>query len=176
MTTARFHRVRRLALGTLLGIVALGAALRPTHAQGTVVDSAKSLQTSSAPAPGVDTVLDARVKMVSSRLRCPVCQGESIQDSPAELSAQMRTLVREQLYNGKSEQEVLDYFLQKYGQWILLEPKAEGINLLVYWLPVFFIVIGGGGIAMAVRKWTRPVAVESTATEPLAPTAPPTAP
>ena len=71
-------------------------------------------------------------------------QGEPIQDSPAELSAQMKALVREQLANGKREQEVLDYFVQKYGQWILLEPKAEGINLLVYWLPVFFLVIGAG--------------------------------
>ncbi|MEP6780337.1 MAG: cytochrome c-type biogenesis protein, partial [Gemmatimonadaceae bacterium] len=107
--------------------------------------------------PGVDSVLDARVKTVASRLRCPVCQGESIQDSPAELSAQMRSLVREQLAAGRTESQVFDYFVQKYGQWILLEPRAEGINLLVYWLPILFIVLGAGGLWMAVRKWTRPV-------------------
>ena len=128
-------------------------------AQTTSPDAISAQPPSAAPLPGVDTLLDKRVKAVSSRLRCPVCQGESIQDSPAELSAQMRTLVREQLHDGKSEQEVLDYFTQKYGQWILLEPKAEGINLLVYWLPVVFIVIGGVGIAMAVRKWTKPAPV-----------------
>ncbi len=108
------------------------------------------------PAPGVDAALDARVKAIASRLRCPVCQGESIQDSPAELSAQMKTLVREQLAAGKSDAAVMDYFVQKYGQWILLEPRAEGINLLVYWLPVAFLVCGAGVIVLAVRKWTRP--------------------
>ncbi|MEO7360505.1 MAG: cytochrome c-type biogenesis protein [Gemmatimonadaceae bacterium] len=111
------------------------------------------------PPAGVDSVLDARVKTVASRLRCPVCQGESIQDSPAELSAQMRSLVREQLANGRTESQVFDYFVQKYGQWILLEPRAEGINLLVYWLPIIFLVLGGVGLMMAVKKWTRPAAI-----------------
>lgn len=140
----------------LFSVLTVSSTAHTARAQGSVADSVMA-QRKSVPLPGVDTLLDARVKMVSSRLRCPVCQGESIQDSPAELSAQMRTLVREQLAAGRSEQQVFDYFLQKYGQWILLEPKAEGINLLVYWLPVCFLVIGGGGIAMAVRKWTRPV-------------------
>ena len=69
----------------------------------------------------------------------------------------MKALVREQLASGKTEKDVFDYFVQKYGQWILLEPKAEGINLLVYWLPVLFLVIGGGGIVIAVKRWTRPM-------------------
>lgn len=106
------------------------------------------------PALGVDTLLDARAKTVSSRLRCPVCQGESIQDSPAELSAQMRTLVREQIVAGKTDAEIFDYFVQKYGQWILLEPKAQGINLIVYWVPVLFLFAGGIGLWMVVRRWT----------------------
>jgi cytochrome c-type biogenesis protein CcmH len=88
-----------------------------------------------------------------------VCQGESIQDSPAELAAQMKSLVREQLVSGRSEAQVFEYFTAKYGQWILLEPKAEGINLLVYWLPVMFLVVGAGGIVFAVKRWTRPVVV-----------------
>ncbi len=110
------------------------------------------------PEPGVDPVLDARVKSVATRLRCPVCQGESIQDSPAELATQMKRLVREQLHEGRSEQQVLDYFLAKYGDWILLEPRAEGFNLLVYWLPVLFLVLGAGVVLMLVRRWTRPIA------------------
>jgi cytochrome c-type biogenesis protein CcmH len=143
--------VGRLALAATL-LVILPRALRAQEpAPGA------SGQTTVAPPPGVDTLLDARVKTVASRLRCPVCQGESIQDSPAELSGQMKLLVREQLASGRSEQQVFDYFTQKYGQWILLEPKAEGINLLVYWLPVVFLVVGGGGVAMAVKKWSRPV-------------------
>ncbi|MEQ1690633.1 MAG: cytochrome c-type biogenesis protein [Gemmatimonas sp.] len=149
----RAARQRSVAL-LVAGLVTLGVA--PLRAQ-TRADTSVVVQPAAAPLPGVDSVLDARVQRVSERLRCPVCQGESIQDSPAELSGQMRTLVREQLANGRSEQEVLDYFLQKYGQWILLEPRAEGINLLVYWLPVFFLLIGGVGLVIAVRRWTRPL-------------------
>lgn len=108
------------------------------------------------PLPGADTVLDARAKRIASRLRCPVCQGESIQDSPAELATQMKALVREKLYAGESDAQVLDYFTQKYGQWILLEPKAEGLNLLVYWLPVVFLLSGAVGVVVMVKRWTRP--------------------
>ncbi|WP_337172547.1 cytochrome c-type biogenesis protein [Gemmatimonas aurantiaca] len=111
------------------------------------------------PPPGADTVLDRRVRGVAQRLRCPVCQGESIQESPAELAVQMKGVVREQLAEGKSEREVMDYFLAKYGDWILLEPRAEGLNLVVYWVPVIFLAIGGVTLFMAVRKWTRPDAV-----------------
>lgn len=107
------------------------------------------------PPPGADSVLDRRVKSIAQRLRCPVCQGESIQDSPADLATQMKALVREQLANGKSEQEVLDYFLAKYGDWILLEPRAEGINLLIYSLPVLFLAIGGGALFVIAKRWTR---------------------
>ena len=148
---------RRVSLLLLLfGYVALPTASRASTAQPAPAGSPLPSQPIAVPLPGTDLLLDARVKAVSSRLRCPVCQGESIQDSPAELSAQMKALVREQLASGKTEKDVFDYFVQKYGQWILLEPKAEGINLLVYWLPVLFLVIGGGGIVIAVRRWTRP--------------------
>ena len=154
----RLFRAMRVRIAATLVLAAISAAITTAGAQtpATAEPVAAAQPATVVPPPGVDAVLDERVKAVSSRLRCPVCQGESIQDSPAELSGQMRTLVREQLAGGRSEQEVLDYFTLKYGQWILLEPKAEGINLLVYWLPVFFLVIGGVGIAMAVRKWTRP--------------------
>ena len=122
------------------------------------VDAQPAARNNAAPILGADTVLDARAKSIASRLRCPVCQGESIQDSPAELAAQMKTLVREQLANGQSESQVFEYFTQRYGQSILLEPKAEGLNLLVYGLPVLFLLVGGGGIVVAVKRWTRPVA------------------
>ena len=143
----------------LIGATLSSLASSGLSAQTTVVAPSATAQLygpKSAPLPGIDTVLDARAKGIASRLRCPVCQGESIQDSPAELAAQMKTVVREQLANGKSESDILDYFTQKYGQWILLEPKAEGLNLIVYWLPVLFIVFGGAGLWFVVRRWTRP--------------------
>lgn len=151
------HALYIVACGaTLLSATrAVAQAGQSATATASAAAASTTAQTLSPPEPGVDLAFDERAKLVSSRLRCPVCQGESIQDSPAELSTQMKTLVREQLYAGRSEREVLDYFVEKYGQWILLEPRAEGINLLVYGLPILFLVLGGGVLVVLVRRWTR---------------------
>ncbi len=103
-----------------------------------------------------DSVLEARTSAVAAQLRCPVCQGLSIQDSPSELSQQMRSLVKDQLKAGKSADEVKAYFVSKYGEWILLEPKPRGFNLLVYALPVLLVAGGIALITVVVRRWTRP--------------------
>ena len=103
-----------------------------------------------------DSVLEARTAVVAAQLRCPVCQGLSIQDSPSELSQQMRAVVKDQLRAGKTPDEVKAYFISKYGEWILLEPKAQGFNVLVYAMPVLLVVLGLGVIFVSVKKWTRP--------------------
>jgi cytochrome c-type biogenesis protein CcmH len=103
-----------------------------------------------------DSILEARTAAVASQLRCPVCQGLSIQDSPSELSQQMRAVVKDQLRAGKTPGEVKAYFISKYGEWILLEPPAHGINIFVYALPLLVIAAGLGVIFVAVRKWTQP--------------------
>jgi len=103
-----------------------------------------------------DSILEARTSALSSHLRCVVCQGLSIEDSPSELARQMRDIVKDQLRSGKSEEEVRAYFISKYGEWILLEPKARGFNLLIYVLPAFALLAGAGLIIRAVRRWTSP--------------------
>lgn len=103
-----------------------------------------------------DTALEAKTTAVAAQLRCPVCQGVSIQDSPAELAQQMRDLVREQLRTGKSPDEVKAYFVSKYGEWILLQPRASGFNILVYALPVLAVLGGLAVVVVAMRRWTRP--------------------
>ena len=100
-----------------------------------------------------DTVLEARVRAVASELRCPVCQGESIQDSPSALAQEMRTIVREQLAAGKSPDDVKRYFTDKYGEWILLRPRAVGWNVLVYVLPVIALLVGAAVVMRATRRW-----------------------
>ncbi|MEO7456474.1 MAG: cytochrome c-type biogenesis protein CcmH [Gemmatimonadaceae bacterium] len=101
-----------------------------------------------------DSALEARTSDVARQLRCPVCQGLSIQDSPSELSQSMRAVVRDQLAAGKSPDEVKDYFVSKYGEWILLAPAAHGFNIVAYALPVLVVVGGCVLIAIAVRRWT----------------------
>lgn len=105
-----------------------------------------------------DSALEARTSAVASQLRCPVCQGLSIQDSPSELSQSMRSLVRDQLAQGKTPDQVKAYFVSKYGEWILLSPPAHGFNLLAYAIPVLIVLGGGALIALAVRRWTGPSA------------------
>ena len=102
-----------------------------------------------------DSVLEARTSAVAAQLRCPVCQGLSIQDSPSELSQSMRAVVREQLKAGKTPDEVKAYFVSKYGEWILLAPKPSGFNILIYAVPVAVVVLGALAILFAVRRWTR---------------------
>jgi cytochrome c-type biogenesis protein CcmH len=109
-----------------------------------------------APQTVADSVLEAHTAALASQLRCPVCQGLSIQDSPSELSQQMRAVVKDQLREGKTPEQVKAYFISKYGEWILLEPKAHGFNVLVYAMPVVLVALGLGVIVLAVRKWTRP--------------------
>jgi cytochrome c-type biogenesis protein CcmH len=116
--------------------------------------------------PPADSVIERRTREISAKLRCPVCQGESILDSPARLSAEMRDLVREQLRAGRSEDEVLGYFEAKYGEWILLEPRLRGANYAVYLIPFLVIAAGFAVVAFAVRRWTAPDATEGAGGSP----------
>jgi cytochrome c-type biogenesis protein CcmH len=101
-----------------------------------------------------DAELEARTTAIASTLRCPVCQGESVQDSPADLARDMRALVREQLRAGKTPEEVKAYFVGRYGEWILLEPRMTGLNVLLYAFPVMLVLGGLALVVVLVRKWT----------------------
>ncbi|HUR91457.1 MAG TPA: cytochrome c-type biogenesis protein [Gemmatimonadaceae bacterium] len=114
------------------------------------------LTSPASPQESADAELEARTTAVASTLRCPVCQGESIQDSPAELAQDMRALVREQLREGRTPEEVRAYFVGRYGEWILLEPKMKGLNILLYVFPVALVLGGLAGVVMLVRKWSAP--------------------
>ena len=82
--------------------------------------------------PAAPSDLEAQTSAIASHLRCPVCQGVSVEDSPTELARQMRATVRDQLAAGRTPDQVRQYFVDRYGEWILLEPKASGFNLVVY--------------------------------------------
>ena len=106
-----------------------------------------------APAPS----LDARTRELESRIRCPVCQGLSIADSPALLAQQMRTVVREQLASGATDSAVLAYFMARYGEWILLEPSPDGPGTLLWLAPAALLLAGGALVALrAARPATPP--------------------
>ncbi len=102
------------------------------------------------PAP---QTLDQRVRDVASQLKCLVCQGESVADSPATLSLQMRGVIRQQLQSGKSEQEVIQYFVSRYGDRILLSPPMQGLNLLAWFVPVALMIGGALLVFLVLRNW-----------------------
>ena len=136
---------RRAIFGVLALLIGVGAV-----AQAQVDTSVRAL----APISSADSALDAQVAAVASTLRCPVCQGESIQDSPAELAQEMRAVVRDQLRAGKTPDEIRTYFVSRYGEWILLEPKMTGLNVLLYVFPVVLVVGGLVVVGILVRRWT----------------------
>ena len=95
-----------------------------------------------------DPALESRAREISKGLRCLVCRNESIDESNAELARDLRLLVRERLVEGDSDEEVVDFVVSRYGEYVLLNPKATGINL-VLWVAGPVLLLGGLGIAFA---------------------------
>jgi cytochrome c-type biogenesis protein CcmH len=108
--------------------------------------------------------LDALAAEVASGLRCPVCRNQSVVESNAELSREMHRLVRERLAAGETPDEVRAYFVSRYGEWILLQPQARGINLLVYALPLLVLILGFFFARNRLRKWAASGGSRSPAT------------
>ncbi|HEX8823043.1 MAG TPA: cytochrome c-type biogenesis protein [Archangium sp.] len=100
--------------------------------------------------------LEARVQKLGKELRCAVCQGLSVADSPSSMARAQLDKVRELVSEGKTDQEVRDYFIARYGEWVLLQPKAEGFNLLVWLGPVALLLGGGYVISRQVRRQPAP--------------------
>jgi len=76
-----------------------------------------------------------KAESIGAVLRCPVCQGMPIADSPATMAVEMMDLVHEKVAAGESEEEIINYFIGRYGEWVLLKPTTKGFNLFVWILP-----------------------------------------
>ena len=102
-----------------------------------------------------DPKLETRARQLSEELRCMVCQNQSIDDSAAPLARDLRLLVRERLTKGDSDSEVLNYLVARYGEFVLLKPRFELQNLLLWGLPPFALVAGGIALYMSARRRPR---------------------
>ena len=121
----------------------------------------------SADAPAAVTVDERVVHELAAQLRCVVCQTLSVADSPSETANQMRQIIRERLAAGETPEQVRQYFVQRYGEWILLAPPKEGFNLLVWVVP--FVGLGAGLVLVVIvlRRWSRNhAAVSATPVDP----------
>ena len=93
-----------------------------------------------------DPALEQRARALSDGLRCPVCRNESIDESNAAISRDLRLLLRARLVAGDTDAEAMQYLVDRYGDYILLNPKVEGANILL-WLAAPIMLILAGGIA-----------------------------
>lgn len=124
-----------MALRTLLSALVLLACLIPAYA----IEPGERLS---------DPALEARARSLSAGLRCLVCQNQSIDDSNAPLAKDLRLLVREQIAAGRSDREVMDFVVARYGEFVLLRPPVGWHTLLLWATPL--LVLAGALAAIAV--------------------------
>lgn len=98
-----------------------------------------------------DPALEQRARDLSAGLRCMVCQNQSIDDSDAELARDLRILVRERLVAGDTNEEVIDYVVSRYGEFVLLQPRFSARNIMLWGTPII-VLLGGGLLAFTALR------------------------
>lgn len=112
-----------------------------------------------------DPALEERARDLSAMLRCMVCQNQSIDDSDADLARDLRILVRERLLAGDSDEEVVAYIVSRYGEFVLLRPRFNYRNALLWGAPLLLLMVGGVAIAIRARRPVRAGATPLDAAE-----------
>ena len=95
-----------------------------------------------------------RVSSISRTVKCPVCSGESVAESNAPASQEIRRQIAEQVQQGQTDDEIRSFYAAKYGQAILLTPSASGVNALVWILPIVALAIGIAALVIVFRRWS----------------------
>ena len=138
-------RARILALAVLL------AAAGPALADPSLPPA---IEAQNGPEHLADPALEARAVHLQKQFRCLVCQGESIDESNADLAADLRHLVRQQMADGKSDRQIENYLVARYGNFILMKPPVEPDTYLL-WMAPFLVLVGAGGVAIWVISRAR---------------------
>lgn len=99
--------------------------------------------------------LDQRTYEVASQLKCPICEGESVANSPSGLAQQMRGVIRQQLQEGRSEQQIIQYFEASYGPGIVWSPPWQGFSLLAWLVPIVLFIGGTIVVFMVMLDWRK---------------------
>ncbi len=125
-------------------------------------------------APLNGAALEQHTETLSDSIRCPVCQGSSVGDSPSEMARNMKQQVKELLALGFDDEQIIQYFEASYGEFIRLEPRKEGLNWLVWLAPILALILGFVGLIRRLKgaanhdETTRPLADQLPADESLA--------
>lgn len=107
----------------------------------------------------------ARARALAEEFRCPECQGLSAADSSASTSRAIRDDIRDRIEAGQSDAEIRQAMVDRFGESVLLKPESGGLGLLVWGLPVAALVLGAGGLALALRRWRRQPEMHATAAD-----------
>lgn len=126
---------RRLsaALAALAGVLCLAAASDPSERLA-------------------DPAQEARARALFQEIRCVVCQNESIDDSDADIARDLRRLVREEISAGRSDVEIRDGLVARYGEFVLLKPSFSWTNLVLWTAPFLVVILGGGALLVSARR------------------------
>ena len=108
-----------------------------------------------APETFSDPAMETRARHLQRQLRCLICQGESIDESNSSFAVDVRRLVREQMVEGKSDQQVLDFFMARYGDAILMKPPLQADTWLLWLAPLAALGIAGSVAWVTVKKASR---------------------
>jgi len=138
---------------SLLALALLAVALEPVQA------GEQPLQDTYV-APLADPALEARAKLLQRELRCVVCQGQSIDESNAPLAADMRRLIREQIQDGKSDDDIKGFLVARYGTFVLMNPPVGADTYVLWFGPVILVLIGAGVIGMTIMRARKRLATE----------------
>ena len=121
-----------------------------------------SAQMVQAQTPPLDESLEEEAQAIDRMIMCPVCPAETIDQAQVEISFQMRAVIREMLAEGRTREEILDYFVDRYGADILAAPPKSGANLLAWILPIVGVAAGLGALFLVIRAMAGRNEVPST--------------
>jgi cytochrome c-type biogenesis protein CcmH len=96
-----------------------------------------------------------RLYALAGEMKCLQCAGESVAGSQADIAVKMRTEIRQQMRRGRTDDEILGFFADRYGRRVLLNPSSEGVTSLVWILPVVVMGAGVAGLGLAFASWRR---------------------
>jgi cytochrome c-type biogenesis protein CcmH len=132
-------------------MMAPAAFSHAVSAAATAVSNAASATATAVPETFSDPGMEARARHLQRQLRCLICAGESIDESASSFAVDVRRLVREQIALGKTDQQITDFFVARYGNAILMKPPLQPATWLL-WLGPFGVLAIAGGVAWATIK------------------------
>lgn len=114
---------------------------------------------------GGDPSVRERTRDLASELRCPDCESQSVANSATSSAEAIRADIRRRILDGQGDEEIRQAYVDRFGESILLKPEGDGLGVLVWGLPVVVLVVGAGGLALALRRWRRQTPMRATAAD-----------